>query len=661
MIARRSPPALSQEEGFAGTDRRVWRLGALVIGLVVARLAVGVALWRPGWSALSEDDFYRVAQAQEWAWRPFFLTSPDMVWLPLQAWVHGLAFRLVGRPFVDDPMLLVALVNSGAALAAAALVGWSGYYLFASARGAVVAFAVVLFSPYAVFTSLSGLSEPLYYLAVALAVWGLVAWQVRGRTWALAMGSLGVAASAALRYEGWLLAASWVVIVAFTVPDAEDSSLEALLRSWWRHKAELVLAVAPLIVPIVRLGIYAAHHRTILGFLALQAQGFATGISREPFSGQVDRWLYYPASLFRSAPVLMPALLVLAVWCARTTPAARPLISLIGLQFPVFCVLSMSSGAMGGFRERFMFAFAIGLSPLLGAVPLLLDRLRSPIVRWTAAGLLASVAISAVAHGLANPPDEWSPPADLLEVSTALGAAARAQGRPLNVVLGPGTEHDAMILQIPNGGRLRLALAQDRGLRDPIGLPASIDVWLERLPARVATLPVRAGRVIGRYYIYGPAASSVPGPDTALSGWSRRDETGALTPLVPTSPLVIELADDDPRPGATVALERAVARGPRARSGSLRIRSMFGHGFHLGRILAEVRVDGQTVFRRDVARRGGSETARFVIPPGTGSSVVAVVLTALPGIEPGWAWGRVSTTLVRDFRLDGRVAPAPSP
>ena len=59
-------------------------------------------------------------------------------------------------------MLLVAVVNSAAVLGTAALVGLSAVRLFASTCGGLIAFAVVLFAPYAVFTSLSGLSEPLY-------------------------------------------------------------------------------------------------------------------------------------------------------------------------------------------------------------------------------------------------------------------------------------------------------------------------------------------------------------------------------------------------------------------------------------------------------------------------------------------------------------------
>ena len=77
-----------------------------------------------------------------------------------------------------------------------------------------------------------------------------------------------------------------------------------------------------------------------------------------------------------------------------------------------------------------------------------------------------------------------------------------------------------------------------------------------------------------------------------------------------------------------------------------------GHGFHEGRIVVDVRMDGRTLSRRDIARKGGSETIPVAIPPGSGSSTLAVVLTALPGIERGWEWGRMSTTIVTDFRID---------
>lgn len=640
-------------DGIAIRGSAVWGIGVALAGMIASRIALGAALWRPGWSALSEDDFHRVTLAQMWAARPFLL-SPDMIWLPLHAWVNGLLYRLVGGGFADDPMLLVALVNSAAALGTAALAGWSAGELFGSVRGGLIAFAVVLFAPWAVFTSLSGLSEPLYYLTVALAVWGLVGWGTGKRTWRLAIGSLGVAASGCVRYEGWLLAACWLVIVAFGAADAREPTLRGLIRSWWTHRVQLVLAALPLLVPVAIVAATALHYGTIFGFVKAQAAAAAAGSIE--IRGGLARWLYYPVPFVQSAPVLVPTLIALAIWSVRTTPAARLVVSLVSAHFAVFCVLSTASRAMGGFRERFLFAFVIALAPLLGALPSILDRLPSVRIRWIAAALLAGITAGAAAHGLANPPDEYKLAADLLELQSALGATARARGRPLTVMVESSVERDAIYLKIPNGRRLQIALARQHGLRDPVTLPDWVDVWVERLPARVTSIPVSAGRVIGRYHLYGRAAPEIPEGATTLAGWSRRDQNGMRVPLAPTWPLVAEFTDNDPRPGATVSLERTVARGHDPRPGSLRIRRMYGLGSHLGRIVAEVRVDERTVFRRDIGERGGTETATFEIPSGAGDSVVAVVLTALPGIEPGWDWGRASTTLVTEFRVDEATA-----
>ena len=309
------------------------------------------------------------------------------------------------------------------------------------------------------------------------------------------------------------------------------------------------------------------------GFLELQAEIAAAGAIE--IRGALDRWLYYPLPLWKSAPVLLPALVALAVWAARAMPV-QLLIGLVSLHFAVFCVLSGSSGAAGGFRERFLFAFVIALAPLLGALPLLYDRLSSRRVRRIAVGLVAILAVGAAAHGLRHPPQEYTPAADLPQLAESLGATARARGRPLALVMGPGTERDAFYLQVPNGRRLSVVSAATRGMRDPVALPAWVDVWVERLPSRVAAIPLDAGRVIGRYHLYGISAR-VPEPEPTLAGWSRRDEAGVLrrscrralwrSSSPPTTP-----AELDGRRGAIVP------GGPHPRWGSLHIRRMYGLG-----------------------------------------------------------------------------------
>ena len=213
-------PARTGELRSIAADRSVLIAAATIMFAV--RAVVAYMLWRPGWSALYWDDFTRVALGQEWAHRPFLATG-DMVWLPLQTWVYGLGFAATGEAFADNPMLLAALVNSAAVVGAAVLVGRAAWLLFGSAAGGLIAFATILFTPWAVFTSLSGLSEPLYYLAIAIVVWALAARQSGGGLDTVAVGSLGVASAAAVRYEGWLLAPVWIAIVGVSLLPATPS------------------------------------------------------------------------------------------------------------------------------------------------------------------------------------------------------------------------------------------------------------------------------------------------------------------------------------------------------------------------------------------------------------------------------------------------------
>src|SRR6185503_15896474 len=151
-------------------------------------------------------------------------------------WVYGLGFAFTCDLFADNPMLLAAIVNSLAAVGTAALLGRAAYLLFGSAAGALLTFATALFAPWAVFTSLSALSEPLYYLAVALVVWALAARESGGGLGTVLAGSLGVVAAAANRYEGWLLAPAWLVIVALTLLPRARPTPAAVAQAWWNGR-----------------------------------------------------------------------------------------------------------------------------------------------------------------------------------------------------------------------------------------------------------------------------------------------------------------------------------------------------------------------------------------------------------------------------------------
>ena len=95
--------------------------------------------------------------------------------------------------------------------------------------------------------------------------------------------------------------------------------------------------------------------------------------------------------------------------------------------------------------------------------------------------------------------------------------------------------------------------------------------------------------------------------------------------------------------------QRSVPRSDRRQRGSLSIRWIYGHGFNRGRILVEVRVDGQVVLQQDVAEPSRWQRVTFEIPAGTGSSTVSVAVRASERIEKGWKWGRASTVVAKDL------------
>ena len=603
------------------------------------------ALWKPGWSALTWDDFTRVDIAQTWAERPF-VAGGNLVWLPLQTWIYGLGFTVTRDRFDDNPMLLAALINAVATAGAALLVGRTAWLLFGSAVGGLGAFAAVLFAPWAVFTSLSGLSEPLYYFAVATVIWALAARQSGGGLGTLALGSLGVGAAAAVRYEGWLLAPAWLAIVGITLLPPEWARPSCLVRALWRGRTVLVVAAAPFLVPAGWMALNAARRGNPLAFRQATAAMFESFGGVDLFASVVDRLAYYPRGLLHSAPLLCPLLVVLTVVGARHAPRSRLLTALVTLHFGLFYLTSLLAPSVGAFTERFMFAFVLALAPLLGMVPSLLVRVRPWRARPALAALLLVLLLAETTRGLGHPPDEWTHAPDLLEVSTLLGDWARTRSTPLRVLHGEGFENDLLPLQVQNGWRVTLAPAPPGHTRH---VPPTADLRIEKLPARIQALSLQPGTIVGRYHLYG--AVPTPRDRETLGEWRRVDENGHATTMRPSRFVGLELTSDNPPPGAEAFVERIVPRRDRPQRGSLALRWMYGHGFNLGRMTVEVRVDGRVIFHTDIGAPSRWKTAGFEIPAGIGSSTVTVAVRTSDRLrfEPTWSWGRSSTVIVKDF------------
>ena len=641
-------PAITRQRSCPSAAPDSRRVRYLVVATGVAALVAWSLLasvrWRPGWSALTWDDFTRVAIAQNWAAQPFLATG-DLVWLPLQAWIYGTGFIVTGSLFADNPMLLATQINSAAIVGAAALLARAAWLLFESTVGGLIVFVTVLFAPWVVFTSLSGLSEPLYYFALATVVWALAARQRGGALGTVAVGSLGVAAAAGVRYEGWLLAPVWVAVVAITLlPSDRSFRPSSLARAWWRGRAVLVVAAAPFLVPAAWMALNAARRGNAFAFRKTTAAMFGSAFGAELFGKLAARLAYYPAGVLGSAPLLVPLLVVLAVIGARYAPRTRLLTCLVALHFGLFYLTSLVSRSVGAFTERFMFAFVLALAPLLGMLPGLLVRVRPWPTRVALSAVLAALLLTETLHGLAHPPEEWTHSPDLLEVGTLLGDLARTRSTPLRVLVGKGFETDMMPLHVQNGRRVSLAPAPgapaDR-------LPAGADVWIEKLPARIQALPLRPAAIVGRYHLYGAVPASRRGE--SLGEWRSVDENGIATTIAPFRLVGLEFSGNDPPPGSEVFVERLVPRRDRPRRGSLALRWVYGHGFNFGRLAVEVRVDGRPVFRTDIAAPSRWQTVSFEIPSGHRSSTVAVAVRASDRIERGWEWGRSSTVVVKDF------------
>lgn len=609
-----------------------------MVVLVVVRVWLAVVMWEPGWSALTWDDFTRVQLARQWAAEPQFAPGGDLVWLPGPTWVNGLAFMAVGGGLHTNPMLLTAILNTVAALAAAAVLGWSALRLWDSPTGGLITFAAVLFAPWGVFTSLSGLGEPVYYLAVAGVSAATLAWVRTSSLPSLAAAAGCVGAAAACRYEGWVLAGSWAIVVAF---------LEWGPPHRWGHRSRpalrrLAVIATAAVVPLVWIGYNLVRTGDPFFFVAETARYFTSAYGT--IQGLQARITYYPVALLRAAPLLLTGAIAVIV-LHRGRRSVRALGGIIGLQFAILYASSLVSPVVGAFNERFLFAVALALTPLLGGLAVSLPRLTGPR-RIVVATVAATAVIGLTAARIGDRPVEWSHAPDLLTLAAVLGDAA-GQETPVSVTLGPGLANDVMPLAVRNGDDL--AVDFEPGM--PLTGPEPAVTWIERLPARIAAIDRTPTATIGRFAVYTDLELEVP-TCPGCEGWTLRTETGELRPVLPGPFVPLEFDGDDPIAGQEALVWVEIPRTAESRRAVLELRSLYGHGFNPGRLELLVRVDDTLVLRRDLAEPSRWLTVGIPIDPGTGVVRVEVVVRALPGIETGWMWGRASTVLIRSLVVE---------
>jgi len=622
-------------------DRPAVQRGLLllaVLSLVGIRLLLGWLAWDPPWTALTWDDFTRVLIAQEWAAAPEVV--PDLVWLPLHTWVLGSAFALVGGAFANSPMALAAVLHTAALIGAAAVVGRTAYQLTRSWIGGLIAFATLLFAPWGFYLSLSGLGETFYYLAVAVAMAGVVRWTTSRRIGGLVMAAGGIAVASTLRYEGWWLAVAWAGVLLWT--ESRKGGLRRIPTSAW------IAALAPFTVPAMWMGVNWAISGSPIFFATESARYFLTAYGA--LESIPARLLYYPLSLLRSAPLLVPVLLAVA-WIKRGDPVVRRLVVVTGLHLALFYATSLVSSAVGAFNERFMFAFVVGLLPIVGYIPEVLGRISLPTVRRTAVVGLTLVVLTVTVLRWLHRPIEWTHSPDLLTLAEELAAAAPTD-RPFMVVIDRELAVvESTPLRTAFGDRLQIEVADAPAADDAAGLPAGWDLYVARYPSPDSQ--VAPAVMVGRYSVEGPSVGSVDPQEMPCpcSPWVLTDEIGNQFVLPPGPYAWVEFTSDDPPPVAYAGVSTALLVTAGSSRGVIEVRSTYGHGFNPGRIRVEVRAGGTVVADWDLAEPSRWRRVGFEIPPGLSTIDLEVAVITSTEIESGWSWGRASTVLVRSVEL----------
>lgn len=199
----------------------------LVLGVALARAALGSVAWGMGFRAVSDDDFARVTIAQRFASQPH-LDPTGTSWLPLPFWILGGAMRVVGTSLE---------AARGVSITCAALAtGWLA--LVAERVGlprarAITAALFVSAMPWGMQLTLATVPEA---PAAALAAAGALT-LAGGSSRLRVAGAFSLLASVLSRYDAWPLTLAFAALSAWDALRARGEE-----RRWLLCAAAVALA-----------------------------------------------------------------------------------------------------------------------------------------------------------------------------------------------------------------------------------------------------------------------------------------------------------------------------------------------------------------------------------------------------------------------------------
>ncbi|MGC4068719.1 MAG: glycosyltransferase family 39 protein [Polyangiaceae bacterium] len=270
--------------------------------VAVKLLVVTSVLQRPGWFAISDDDFSRLAIAQQFAVAPR-LDPSGTSWLPLPFQIYGTAFALFGLELSVARAVAVLL----------GVLGALGIYVAArwlrlSPPRALAAALIASVFPHSV--SYAAATVPDYPTAVLtlLAVTSLANDTPRIRM----LGALAALAATLCRYETWPVA---VVVSALTLVDLRrtrkcsptDARASSKATSVPQFALGMTAAIAPAGALAWLLHGYVRHHDPI--FFVKRVTAYKLALGHEE-SALLERLTHQVRAFF----VHEPELIVLAVF-----------------------------------------------------------------------------------------------------------------------------------------------------------------------------------------------------------------------------------------------------------------------------------------------------------------------------------------------------------
>lgn len=268
--------------------------GVFVIGLVLWRIYSPVPLL-----VISADDLARAIHG--WDVTQGKLVPSDL-WPPLQFWLQA-ALAPLGLGILWNA-LLVNVVASGMTLFVLLLLGRE---IGLELPGMVFLIGLVVSLPWFVWLSVSGMSEPLFFLGVVMGFYGTIRWHRQNQAWALWLAAGGLLMANLVRFD------AWAYTLAF-----------ALVMLWCRIRPQLkhphqwyIVAGVPVSIIVIWLAYMYAKYQNPL-FFANVTRDYYLALHPDPIQrlSLLDRVLAQPRDLIRFASLTL-VLTLFGVWLQR--------------------------------------------------------------------------------------------------------------------------------------------------------------------------------------------------------------------------------------------------------------------------------------------------------------------------------------------------------